>query len=373
MTPLKIMVSAGETSGDNHGAKLIKNLKQEKDLLVYSVGGEKMSSVSDSNVEEIADRAAVGFLEVLKTVPFFVSLKKRLRKKYFLSDSSERVDALVLIDFPGFNINLGKAAAACGVPVFYYITPQVWAWGRKRIPLLSGMCRKLYCVFKFEKKLFRDFGGDAEFVGHPILEDIPDSYDIPGLEKELGVGVTDKVMALMPGSRVQEVKRHLPVMLKVARRTDMIPVVARVKTVPQKIYTKIGGSDLKMTSDARALLKRSFVAVVKSGTSTLEAAVQGVPFVTVYKVSGISFAIARYLVDVPYICMANILAGKEVSPELIQNNLTPLRLRQAVLDVAAGRDKIKQILDEVVLELGEEGASARTALSIIKTLKGESE
>lgn len=372
MKSTKILISAGEVSGDSHGAKLISELRKKCELKVFSIGGRKMRDVSDYLVEDIAGKAAVGFLEAVRLIPSFLALKNRVERRYFAPGSPDRVDALILIDHPGFNVRLGKAAAARGVPVYYYITPQVWAWGKGRISVLSKICRKLYCVFDFEEELFRKAGGDVEFVGHPLLEDIPDEADISRLERETGLNSADKVLAILPGSRTQEVVRHLPVMMKAAGGTGLVPVIARPKSISEEFYREMLGPVIRVTDDTYALLKRASAAIVKSGTSTLEAAIAGVPFVTIYKVSGVSYTIAKLLVRVPYVSMVNILAGEEVSPELLQVDFHPCRLRDSVFDVLSRSKEIRDQLGKVARSLGGPGASERTARSIIESLKEHS-
>ena len=175
---IHLMVIAGEVSSDNHGYKLINELKKTNNVRVTAVGGNKMALAADKLQENIVDKAVVGFAEVIKVIPYFIGLKNRLVDKYFKKDAKDLIDGLILIDYPGFNVRIAKIAAKYNIPVFYYITPQVWAWGKKRISLLSRICRKLYCVFEFEKDLFEKAGANVEFVGHPLLEDMAEYHRI---------------------------------------------------------------------------------------------------------------------------------------------------------------------------------------------------
>ncbi|MFH1416280.1 MAG: lipid-A-disaccharide synthase [Elusimicrobiota bacterium] len=369
-TEIRLMVIAGEISSDRHGAKLITELKKSENVKVIAVGGAKMAEVSDRLEENIVGKATIGFAEVVKLIPFFAGLKKRLVRKYFKSGSEDRVDAVILIDFPGFNMRIAKIAASSGIPVFYYITPQVWAWGKKRIDILSNICRKLYCLFEFEKDIFSQAGANVEFVGHPILEDIPAMIDMEAFNSELGISEEEKVIALLPGSRENEVKRHLPVMTAAVKDAGYRIILGKSPTIDKELINSIyPGVD--MTEDIYGLLKRADVAIVSSGTTTLESAVLGTPFITVYKVSNISYAIARMLVNIEYISMVNILAGREVVPELIQGDLTAGNIKEKLEKILGSDDERQWMISElerVSRMIGEPGASGRTARSILDEL-----
>ncbi len=367
-----LLVVAGEVSSDRHAAKLIRNLKNHK-LRISAVGGREMREVSDYLEENVVARAAVGFTEVIKEIPFFLRLKKRIQKKYFSHKSPDRVDALVLIDYPGFNVPLAKAAFKNKIPVFYYITPQVWAWGKGRIATLTKICRKLYCVFEFEKEVFKEAGEDVVFVGHPILEDIPEKIDRESFREFHGIKKHEPLLALLPGSRKREVSRHLPVMVEAAKRLSPQPrtIIGKPSTLDEKVYKKYVDSPI-LSCDIYSLIKSADVCTLSSGTSTLEASIIGTPFVTVYSVSPISYAIARRIVKIPYVCMANILAGEKVTPELIQSDLTPDNLSEELKKMLSSEEKrksIKEDLKRVSEKLGSSGASGRTAESIVETLR----
>lgn len=365
------MVIAGEISSDNHGAKFIREFKKQGSVKVTAIGGDRMALVSDRLEENIVGKAAVGFAEVIKLIPYFINLKKRLVSKYFDSGTEDHIDGLVLIDYPGFNVRLAKIAEKYNIPVFYYITPQVWAWGKGRIKLLSRVCKRLYCLFEFEKELFEQAGGKVEFVGHPILEDIPDNFDVNKFNSEYNLSDNDFLIALLPGSRVGEVKRHLPVMIEAARDFDCRLILGKSPSVEKELVRNIAG-DIQITPDIYTLLKRADIAVVSSGTSTLESAVIGTPFITVYKVSGLSYAIAKMLVSIEFISMVNILAGKEVVPELLQGELKPDNLKDEInkmLNSSEVRNNITEELKIVAQKIGTPGASERTARSILEELR----
>ncbi|MFC2091150.1 lipid-A-disaccharide synthase [Elusimicrobiota bacterium] len=368
--PPHLLVIAGEISSDRHGFKLIAELKKKGSLKVTSIGGQMMGTVSDHMEENIVEKATVGFSEVIKLIPFFLGLKKRIVDKYFSSESPDRIDGLILIDYPGFNMSIAKEARKFGIQVFYYITPQVWAWGKNRIPLLAGICKKLYCLFEFEKDLFEKAGAHVEWVGHPILEDMPSEFNIDGFSKKFSVSDDDKLIAILPGSRVSEVKRHLPVIISAIKDIDCRVILGKAPSVSSELIRDIAG-DIELCSDVYPLLKRADIAILSSGTSTLEAAVIGTPFITVYKVSAISYLIAKLLVDVKYISMVNILAGIKLVPELIQGDLNQESLKKEISRMLGSSDirvRIKKGLEEVSSKIGTKGASSRTAESIFKEI-----
>ncbi|MFW6134880.1 MAG: lipid-A-disaccharide synthase [Elusimicrobiota bacterium] len=365
----RLLIIAGEVSSDKHGAKLIKEIKNYHDVEITAVGGDMMSCVCDHLEENIVNKAAVGFLEVVKLIPFFLNLKLRITRSYF--KSRKRIDGLILIDFPGFNIRVAKAAYKYNIPIFYYITPQVWAWGKSRIKLLSELCKKMYCVFKFEEQLFNKSGGNAEFVGHPILEDIPGKYNIEDFNNKHGIKNGQKVLAVMPGSREGEVHKNIPIIAKALKKCKWKIIIGKAPGV-KKDYIQKYLKNYGITSDIYTLLKRADAAVVSSGTSTIEAAILGTPFITIYTVSSISYFIAKLLVNTDFICMVNILAGRKIVPELIQHEFTPDKLKKEVdklIENRKYRNRMTNDLTDVSFLLGKPGASKKVADSIMQEME----
>lgn len=369
-SPLHIMVIAGEISSDNHGYKLIKELKKKGNVEITVIGGDKMAAVADRLEENIVNKAAVGFVEIIKLIPYFIKLKKSLVNRYFNTGSKDKIDALVLIDYPGFNVRLARIAHRFNIAVFYYITPQVWAWGKRRTKLLSKVCRKLFCVFKFEKELFKNKGGNIDFVGHPILEDIPQDINIKEFNRKFSLSNRETVVAVLPGSRVNEVQKHLPIIAEALDGLDCRIIIGKSTSVDKELINKYM-NNTQVTEDIYELLKRADMAIVSSGTSTLETAVIGTPFITVYKIAAFSYLIAKLLVNIKFIAMVNILADKEVVPELIQREFTPYNLRNKVIKMLNSyqiRTRIKKELKAVSKKIGTPGASSRTAQSILDEL-----
>ncbi|MDA3792799.1 MAG: lipid-A-disaccharide synthase [Elusimicrobia bacterium] len=372
MTNYHLMVVAGEVSSDNHASKLIKKLKNLKSgIEITAIGGRRMEQTADFLEENIVDIAAIGFLEVLKYIPFFISLKNRIVKKYFKSGARRQIDGIIFLDYPGFNVRLAKVAAKFNIPVFYYITPQVWAWGKKRAGLLSRICQKLYCVFAFEKDIFKKQGGRAEYVGHPLLEDIPKEFRLEEFNRTLNIEASDKVIAVMPGSRENEVLNHLPVIDKALKGIDARIIVGKSPTVSEATVSEHIDS-WGMTENIYTLIKRADFIILSSGTSTLEAAAIGTPFITIYRISRLSYMMAKLLVDIDYVSMVNILAGRRVVPELVQKNFNPKKLKKEVLKFLSDKKLSEKMRDEFIQirkKLGAGNASQRVAESVIEELE----
>jgi lipid-A-disaccharide synthase len=370
----KLLVIAGEESGDNHASKLIKELKKNGRVEIFSIGGSRMASVSDHFFEDILSRSAVGFTEVIKVIPYFIGLKNRIIKNFISPGAPEKVDGVILVDYPGFNVRLAKIISGYDTPVFYYITPQVWAWARRRARELAEICRVLFCVFEFEVPLFRAHGGDAHFVSHPILEDLSGAAlnkSISSKENRTG----KKTIAILPGSRKKELIRHLPVIRQALKDLDCIPVIARPRSLGNEIYEKLyPGAEI--TEDVYGLLSDADLAVVSSGTAVLETTVIGTPFLVIYKVSGLSYFIARKLAEKSFlekgfVSMVNILGGERIVPELVQKRFNAAALRSEVESLLTDRGKIrlmKEKLEEIRVKIGTPGSSERAARIIEEEL-----
>jgi lipid-A-disaccharide synthase len=323
-------LSAGEPSGDLHGAALAVALRQRwPEARIMGLAGPRMQAVG---VEPIApfDRLAVmGFVEVVRHLPFFA----RLLRRAVAVLAEANVDLVIPIDYPGFNLRLARRAAGNGVPVLYYIAPQVWAWHRSRAASLAAAVDRVAVILPFEERLFREHGADAHFVGHPLLD-----RDEPVEPRErfcagLGLDPARRILALFPGSRLQEVERHLePFAAAAARvvndRWHLQPVIARSPDVGEDAYR---AAPFPLTVDGRSLLAHAHVALVKSGTTTLEAALEELPMVIAYRTHPVTFWLARRLVDVAHVGLANLVAGQRVAPELLQDEMTPKALADRLL------------------------------------------
>ena len=367
----RIFFCAGESSGDMHGANLIRALR-EIDPAIECVGhgGQRMAAAGMTLQEDLASQAIMGFAEVVKHLGFFRELYRRTVTEF----EYQPPDCLVVIDYPGFNMQIMKRAALLGIPVVWYISPQVWAWKKGRIYVIARNAKKVLVILPFEEKIYRHFGVDCTYVGHPLLDQIA-STEIEGTYKN---GMT---IVLMPGSRAQEIGRHLGIMIEVARGIRekhpearfVAPCVdeereAQVKTLAQGFPLEtVVGSTYELLSAARFCL-------VASGTATVETSLFGVPMIVMYKVSPITYALARMLVRVPHIGMVNLLAGKRIVPEFVQGDAAAAKILPEALELIADgprREQMRADLQAVRDTLGGPGASKRAAEQVIAVMKAD--
>ena len=362
---MKLYIIAGEASGDLHGSNLIGALKTLEPGLECRVwGGDLMRAAGGELVRHYRDLAFMGFWEVLK------NLRTILRNLRFCQKDilEYKPDALVLIDYPGFNLRIAKWARQQGIPVIYYISPQIWAWHSSRVHRIKRDVDEMLVILPFEKAFYAKYGVAAEFVGHPLLDVIPASSPPPQADRPC-------VVTLLPGSRKQEVSRILPVMLSVTPdfpeiRFSIAAAAALSDAFFQPFLTNYPNVALER-GNTYSLLARSGAALVKSGTSTLETALIGTPQVVCYAGSPLSFAIAKRVVNVRYISLVNLILDRPLLRELIQDELTRTNLKAALNDVLnpekAG--EIRKGYAELRHLLGDGGASGRAASIIMDFLK----
>ena len=326
---MRLLISSGEASGELYGAQLIEALRRREPALeTFGVGGERMQAAGCRLVVHARDVAVVGLGEVVSHLPrIYREFHKLLRAL-----DETRPDAAVLIDFPDFNFRLAKQLHRRGIPVVYYVSPQLWAWRESRIELVRKYVRKMLVIFPFEEAWYRERGVEAEYVGHPLADlaasPLPPSFRAgKSYEEDRFEGW----IALLPGSRRKEVQMNLPIMRAAAARLygpemEREYVVPVASTLDQSWVKNLalGGPFLPIyfVDDARFALANARAAVVASGTATVEAALIGTPFVMVYRVSPLTWMLGRRLVKVPFFAMPNLIAGREVVPELVQSNFT---------------------------------------------------
>ncbi|MGD9160175.1 MAG: lipid-A-disaccharide synthase [Desulfobacteraceae bacterium] len=375
-----VLIIAGEASGDLHGVNLVKALKElDRDILFQGIGGDKMVIAGVDIVEHSSQMAVVGITEVF-------SRSNTILKSYFKLRSilkNERPDLLILIDYPDFNIMLAGAAKKFGVPVLYYISPQLWASRRGRVKKISERVDRMAVILPFEKDFYRDMGADlkVDYVGHPLMDQVPRNLKKDIIEKEFGINSGDIVIGLLPGSRNQEVRKLLPDMLGAAeiissRVENLKCIIPVAPTISRDLIDKITGNSplhvIKTGKGVYPALKVSDIAFVASGTATLETAIMEVPMIITYRISPVSFSIAKRVVKVPYIGLVNLLAGEELAPELLQENVAPQIIADRALEILTDDEKqsrIKEKLAGVRSSLGEPGASERTAKIAFEMMK----
>ncbi len=358
----EILILAGEASGDLHAALLADALRASRpDLALTGTGGSRMRASGVTMLEE--HEGVVGFVEVIRHIPAHWRLFRRLRDRF----EAGKVALVICIDYPGFNMRVAAAAHDARVPVLYYITPQVWAWRAGRMRTMARIITKAAVILPFEEALLRSAGIDATFVGHPLLDRAATMPDRAEARRRLGLPATGEVLALFPGSRAQEIRRHLSDFVAVARALEQRrPGLRTVLSVAPTIDLRDDEVPFPLVRSASfAVLRAADVALCKSGTTTLEAAVAGCPCAIVYRTSTLSYAIARRLVRIPHIGLLNIVAGREVAPEFVQGAFQPEPVAAALAPLfdATGAARLAMLegLAEVRRRLGAPGASARVA------------
>lgn len=366
-----IFLSAGEPSGDLHGAAVARALMARwPKARLLGLAGPRMQA---EGVEAIApfDRLAVmGFAEVVRHLPFFMGLMRRTTRAL----EREQVDLVLPIDYPGFNLRLAARAKKQGRSVLYYIAPQVWAWHRSRAGRLADVADRLAVILPFEEEVFAQYGAHVRFVGHPLADRTAQDRDRHAFCEALGLDPERRILALFPGSRAQEVERHLETFSRAAdhvveARWHIQPVLARSTDVPMEAYRDAA---FPVTEDGASLLAHAHAALVKSGTTTLETALAGVPMVIAYRTHPLTFWIARRLVDVDHIGLVNLVAGRRIAPELLQDAATPRALADALvplIDEGPARREALQGLQAVQEALAPDGKG--TAADRVATLAAE--
>ena len=365
---------AGERSGDDHGAALLKALRARvPEMRFMGRGGPKMRALADGKFRDwIDDTAVVGLWEVIRRYPFF--------RKQFQATISEieavEPSAVVLIDYPGFNLRLAHALRAKfpELTIIYYVSPQVWAWNRRRVSQMARSIDLMLCIFPFEPELYKASGLRAIFVGHPMTSVIPSGNAVPLRD--------DKLVGLFPGSREREVKKIFPVMrqaaLELSQQDHDLRFVVSAASEPlaelirADLCKRAAGKFSIVTGDARAVMGRVNVGMVASGTATLEAALSELPFVLIYRVAWLTYLAARLVVKVKYLGMPNVLANREIVPEFIQHKAQPRAIAAAMARLLTDKTERKRMLTDfasVAQKLGRGEASVKAAEAIVTELR----
>jgi len=365
-----VLIVAGEASGDLHGANLVKAMKRlDPGVTIQGIGGIMMEEAGVDILIPSSEMAVVGLIEVFARLNSII--RAHLKLKSLLKNS--RPDLLILIDYPEFNINLARTARRYDIPVLYYISPQVWAWRRGRIKKIAERVDRMAVILPFEKELYLETGMEVEYVGHPIMDSIQQHQDKGEIVRDMGFKDGNPIVGLLPGSRNEEIKNLLPLMIEsveiLSSRYDnlkcILPMASTVS--PELVQVEINQSKVEIQvsrEEVSRTLSVCDLAIVASGTATLETAIMGVPMVIVYKVSPISFWIGKRVIKVPYVGLVNLVAGEEIVPELIQDEITPHSLADAVLAILGNEQRKGEIIEKLRIvkdTLGRGGASERTA------------
>lgn len=364
-----IMVVAGEASGDMHAAALVKALKLiEPNYRYYGVGGERLRGEGIELVADSAEMAVIGLTEVFLKLPAIIKVMNRLTRSF----QEKKPAAVILVDYPDFNLVLARKAHARGIKVFYYISPQIWAWRKGRIRTIRRNVDKLAVILPFEAPIYKSAGLDAEYVGHPLLDMTPPPPSQKEARERLGLRDGVKTISLLPGSRPGEVARLLPVCLQAAQKMreqqDLQFIMPLASTLSRDFVESITRRyDLKITVVSNAIhdiLAASDLAIVASGTATLEAGLMETPMIIIYRVSWLTYLLGRMLIKVKNIGLVNIIAGKTIVPELIQMEVNPRRLAELAAHLLGNqnaRAMMKIALSQIKDQLGAPGASVRAA------------
>ncbi len=373
---MKYYIIAGEASGDLHASNLIAEIKKNDAAAdIRAWGGDMMKRQGATLVKHIRHTAFMGFAEVLTHLPAILRNIRECKKDIL----GFRPDALILVDYPGFNLRMAKFAHDKHIKVIYYISPQVWAWKRRRVRKIKETVDKMLVILPFEEEFFQNYGIDATYVGNPLFDALAKSRfsERAAFVQRNRLDPKREIIALLPGSRTQEVKRNLSVMLETA---SLFPkyqfVIAKAPTLDKKFYKKmIGKSGIRyVEKQTYDLLHHASAAVVTSGTATLETALLAVPEVVCYKANALSYHIARKLIRVKYISLVNLIMDKEVVKELIQNDLTPRNIAAELKDMLGNPKRQKCLIedyDALRMTLGTAGASKKAAGIIAEALRSE--
>jgi lipid-A-disaccharide synthase len=370
----RIMIVAGEASGDLHGANLIRSLRSKKsDLEFCGMGGAELAALGVDILYDAAKVSVVGIFEVFPHLKDIISAQRVLRRRLV----THRPDLLILIDLPDFNLLLAKKAKQLGIPVFYYISPTVWAWRSGRVKTLRDRVDKIGVILPFEEEFFRRHGVDAEYVGHPLLDAVTTRASRPQFYEQHGIPMAARCIGLFPGSRKREVSLLLPIFLAAAQIMEnttgerLVFLVPQAPTIGSDDLEKAGLPEFAEKIDIRVIAEERYdmmaacdAVIAASGTVTLELAILEVPMVVAYKLSPLTYHLGKLLVKLEHFSLVNLIAGHAAVPELLQTAVTPERIAEELTALLRQPEKRQRMVDElrqVKVKLGGTGASDKAA------------
>lgn len=368
------MIVAGEASGDLHGANLIRSLRSKKsDLEFCGMGGAELAALGVDILYDAAKVSVVGIFEVFPHLKDIISAQRVLRRRLV----THRPDLLILIDLPDFNLLLAKKAKQLGIPVFYYISPTVWAWRSGRVKTLRDRVDKIGVILPFEEEFFRRHGVDAEYVGHPLLDAVTTRASRPQFYEQHGIPMAARCIGLFPGSRKREVSLLLPIFLAAAQIMEnttgerLVFLVPQAPTIGSDDLEKAGLPEFAEKIDIRVIAEERYdmmaacdAVIAASGTVTLELAILEVPMVVAYKLSPLTYHLGKLLVKLEHFSLVNLIAGHAAVPELLQTAVTPERIAEELTALLRQPEKRQRMVDElrqVKVKLGGTGASDKAA------------
>ncbi len=366
----RLLISCGEPSGEFYGAELVAELrKRQPDLEVFGLGGDRLAAENVRLLAHLRDLAVVGLVEVLS----HLRRLKALFDSVVAEAARVRPDVAVLIDYPDFNLRLARELRKLGIPVVYYVSPQLWAWRRGRIKDVKRDVAKMLVIFPFEEAIYREAGVPVTFVGHPLIDHVKPPADRTAMASQLGLSPDRPVIALLPGSRNKEVGFNLPPMIEAVKalreaRPELQFVLAAGPHLRAGTFDQARTAGITIVEGrTREVLSSARVAIVASGTATVETALTLTPMVVVYRLSALTYALGKPLVSVSNYAMVNLIAGRVVVPELIQSDFTPSRVAEEtlrILDDGSPRTEMLRNLGEVREKLGKGGATIHAAFEV---------
>jgi lipid-A-disaccharide synthase len=374
------MISCGEPSGDLYaGALAVEIRRRQPDAAIFGLGGQRLMAGGGELLADYRGLSVTGLFEAIRVVPRSYAVLNRLLDVA----RRERPQAFVAIDFPDFNFRLAAAVKKLGIPIIYYISPQLWAWRRSRMRVMKRLADRVLVIFPFEEQIYRDAGVPVQFVGHPLVDLARAQEHKASFLTELALDPSRRIVALLPGSRPNEVVRLLPVMRDAVKQiATSLPgvqfVIARAPSLDDSLFSNVKWDSaepvvvLARTDDVLAV---SDVVVTASGTATVQAALHRRPMVVVYQLSPLSYRLGRRFVHVDDVAMVNLIAGRRIVPELIQEDCTPQRIAAETLSLLTDSQRAQQMreaLEEVCGKLGGPGASGRAAEAVLEVVRSRS-
>ena len=379
MESKKILLVAGEASGDLHGSHLVEAIQRiDPEIQFFGVGGEGLKRAGMKLLYPSQSLSVVGITEVFAKLGSILKALRALKR----SLEREKPDLVILIDFPEFNLRLARIAHRRGIPILYYISPQIWAWRPKRIKLISRVIRKMVVLFSFEVPLYETAGVDVEWVGHPLLDIVKPTLPKEKAFQQLSLDPKRRTVGLLPGSRTHEIERLLPSLLASADLLQkeipdlqfVIPLAPGISRATLSPWMGDVSTPIKVVEGRTYdVMNLSELLITASGTATLEGAILGKPMIIIYKVSFLSYWVGRALIRVDHIGLVNLVAEKEIAPELIQEDVNPRRIADEAFRILKDpllSRKMSESMGEVRQKLGEPGAAERAARIVTSLLHG---
>lgn len=373
----QILIVTGEASGDAHAAELVAALQaRRQEFRFFGMGGSKLAARGVELLYSAHEVSVMGITEVLPKIPRILQVMRGIAA----AAAERRPACAILVDIPDFNLRLAAKLKALGIPVAYYVSPMIWAWRRGRVKTIRKRVDRMLCILPFEEAFYRDSGVDARYVGSPVVEQVPSPASTTTFRQRLGLSVEAPTLALLPGSRMSEIRRLLPTMVSAAKklsaeRPGLQIVVPVAPTIPrEEITSRFQGSGLSprlVEGRAPEVVGASDAAIVASGTAVLEAGLMQRPLVVVYRVSLITYLVGRLMLKVAHVALVNLLAGRRLVPELLQGDMTPERIAtevRRVWDPGPPREEMLRGLEEVRGRLGGPGAAERAAEAVLELL-----